>query len=131
MIFSGIFLTLFEGKIAAPLFEISPLYVLSKLSSSSISKSSNSAGSVCAFLNLFIAESSNVFMEILPSAISLKEITVFLSLSSGTNDFSPAVSWEVLSFASNTKSSWLSIFYKQSSTVIRAIRIALINEKKD
>ena len=33
VIFSGIFLTLFEGKIAAPLFEISPLYILSKLSS--------------------------------------------------------------------------------------------------
>ena len=82
VIFIGIFLTLLEGKIAAPLFEISPLYILSKLSSCPISNSSNSIGLLCDFLNLSIAESSNVFIEIFPSPISLSDITVFLSLSS-------------------------------------------------
>ena len=104
MIFSGIFLALFEGKIAAPLFEISPLYILSKSSVVSVSKSSNSVDSICTFLSLLMAESSIVFIEIFPPPISLNDITVFLSSFSGTNDLSPALSYDALSLANSTKS---------------------------
>ena len=69
---------------AVPLFEISPLYTLSKSSSYSSFNSSNSVVSSCCFRNLLIAASSNDLTVILPSPISLKAITVFLSLSVGT-----------------------------------------------
>ena len=91
-------------------------------------KSSTSVDSSCCSLNLFIAKSSKFLIEIFPSPISLNDITVFLSLSAGTNASSPALSWAVLSFANRTKSYWLSVFSKQSSTVIRAIWWAISNE---
>ena len=43
-------------------------------------------------INLLIAESSMVFIEIFASPISRSAITVFLSFSSGTKGFSPELS---------------------------------------
>ena len=74
------------------------------MSSSSISKSSNSVGWICTFLSLLITDSSMVFTEIFPSPISLSDITVFLSSFSGTNGLSPALSCDALSLANSTKS---------------------------
>ena len=56
------------------------------------------------FENLYKGQVSKSGVAILPSPISLNDITVFLSLSSGTNDFSPAFSCDVRSLASKTKS---------------------------
>ena len=51
-IFSGAFLALLEGKIGVPLFEISPLYKLSKSSPTSSSSSDPSSTCSMCFLNL-------------------------------------------------------------------------------
>ena len=66
-IFSGAFLALLEGKIGAPLLEISPLYKLSK--SSPISSSSSTLSSTCStcFLSLYKGEISKSGTPILPS----------------------------------------------------------------
>ena len=98
-IFSGTFLALFDGKIGAPLLEISPLYKLSK--SSPISSSSSLKSSTCSicFLNLYTALSVNSFTLTFSTAISLKAITVFLSLSLSTDGSIPEFNWVALSFA--------------------------------
>ena len=51
-IFSGDFLALLEGNIGAPLFEISPLYILSKSSPTSSSSSEPSSTCSTCFLSL-------------------------------------------------------------------------------
>ena len=50
-IFSGVFLALLDGKIGVPLFEISPLYRLSKSSPTSSSSSAPSSTCSTCFLN--------------------------------------------------------------------------------
>ena len=51
-IFSGAFLALFDGNIGVPLFEISPLYKLSKSSPTSSTSSELSSTCSTCFLNL-------------------------------------------------------------------------------
>ena len=100
---SGIFLVLFDGRMAIPLFEIWPLYKLSKSSFSSSSTSSCSKFSSGSFRNLKIALFSKSATVTLFSAISLNEIIVFLSLSSGPSyraaQRSSPIDYWLLSFA--------------------------------
>ena len=57
------------------------------------------------------------------TAISLNEITVFLSLSLSTVGSKPELSWVALSFATKTSSYGLSTLSIQSSTVTLAMRV--------